>query len=133
LTDDSTQLPKARTHTGARIANPLRHFDQLLLDAVDEGLAALGESAQQTIYHFIEERFHIQRMEIPEKLQAFHEALTELIGPGATIIEKGILEKLREKMGIGPKKHETRTLVEYISEYKNGSENSRHDIEQSAR
>ena len=132
MTDDPAQLLKARAHTGARIAYPYpSHFDLLLLDAVDEGLAAFGESAKQTVYCLIEERFHIQRSEIPEKLQTFHEALTELFGSGATIVEKTILQTLREKIGIELKERENRTLTEYIDEYKNGSENSRRDMGES--
>jgi len=96
-----------------------RHFDLLLLDAINEGLDTFGISTRQAIYHLIKERSNIQYAEIPEKLQAFHEALTELFGSGAEVIEKTILAKLREKMGIQFKEQQNRTLAEYVNEYKN--------------
>jgi len=38
-----------------------RGFEKLLLDAVDEGLAWLGESASRAIYYHLENDFNIKR------------------------------------------------------------------------
>jgi hypothetical protein len=116
LTDDSADTIGPRVQIIYLFPS---HFDLLLLNAIDEGLAVFGESARQAIYHLIQEKSHIHHMEIPEKLQTFHESLTELFGLGAEVIEKTILAKLREKMGIQFKEHENRTLADYINEYRN--------------
>ena len=93
-----------RENTGLTDAYPyVRNFDKLILNAIDEILTVFGENAKQTIYQLIEEKFRVQRREIPERLQVFHEALTELFGTGAATIEKAILDRACE----------IRTLTEY--------------------
>jgi hypothetical protein len=47
-----------------------RTFDNLLLEAIDEGLSSLGESVRQSVYFHLQKSFHISREEIPERNNA---------------------------------------------------------------
>jgi hypothetical protein len=72
-------------------------FEKLLIEAIDETLSSLGESPKQAILFHLENTFNIKEHEISNKIEAFDEALQKIFGPGATFLEKTIVNKLREK------------------------------------
>ena len=74
-------------------------FNDLLLDAVDSGLASLGESAKQSIYFHLEKRYGIPRSQIPGRVEEFDRGLEEIFGAGARFLEVLIMKKLYEEMG----------------------------------
>ena len=81
-----------KTHSGNR------NFDQLLLDAIDEGLSGLGKAGKASIYIHLEDLFNIRKQEIPNKLDGFSSALHRIFGLGARNLEILILKKLHEKL-----------------------------------
>jgi hypothetical protein len=76
-----------------------RSYQELVLDAVDETFSALGKTAKQVIYFHLEKTFKICKQEIPCKIEKFTEAIEEIIGPGAKLLEIEIIEKLYKKIG----------------------------------
>lgn len=66
-------------------------FRKAILEATDEGLMILGESVGRTVYYHIERNHRVKREEIPDRLEAFHEALESIFGAGAIILEDRIL------------------------------------------
>lgn len=74
-------------------------FDRLLLEAVEEAFIAMGESSKQAIYFHLEKGFTIKKHEIPNKLEAFANAIEKIFGLGANFLEilimKGLYEKVR--------------------------------------
>lgn len=80
-------------------ASSNRGFEQLLLDAVDEGLAGLGDSARRTIYYHLEKDFNIKRQDIPCKIEEFADAIEKIFGAAAALLEIQIMKKLHEKVG----------------------------------
>ena len=74
-------------------------FNGLLLDAVDEGLGWLGNSAKKTIYRHLETCYNIKRKDIPSKVEVFTEAIEEVFGGAAALLEIQIMKKLHEKVG----------------------------------
>lgn len=76
-----------------------RSFDKLLLEAMDEALASLGESARQAIYFHLEKRFKIRKSEIPYRISEFTEGLEKIFGFGAQFIEILVMKRLHEKIG----------------------------------
>lgn len=72
-------------------------FDKLLLEAVEEGLGALGESPKQAIYFHLEKSFNIRKEEIPHRIEAALVAIEKIFGVGAKFIETEILNNLCEK------------------------------------
>ena len=74
-------------------------FNSIMLEAVDEALSFLGESAKRAIYYHLEEKFKIRREEIPIKIDDFAEAIEEIFGMGAKIIEMQIMKSLYKRVG----------------------------------
>ena len=74
-------------------------FEKLLLEAVDEGLASLGESSKQAIYFHLERSFNVKKKEVPHKIETFAKAIEKIFGLGANFLEILIAKKLYEKVG----------------------------------
>jgi len=94
-----------------------RDFEKLLLEAVDEALCSLGESAKQAIYFHLEKSFNIKRQEIPNKIVAFSEAIEKILGLGANFVEILIMKRLYEKIGGVFEWHESTNFAftEYVA------------------
>lgn len=75
-------------------------FEKILIESVDEGLLALGESPRKAIYFHLERSYSLKKHEIPQKLGVFAFGLEEMFGSGAIVIEKVIMEKLYSKLGL---------------------------------
>lgn len=78
---------------------PRSDFERLLLQAVDEGLASLGDSSKQAIYFHLDRNFNIKKEQIPEKIEAFSGAIERIFGDGANFLEIAIMKQLYEKVG----------------------------------
>lgn len=76
-----------------------RSFEELLLEAVDEGLSSLGNSCQQAIYFHLEKAFKINKLDIPYKIEEFTDAIEKVFGLGAKFIEIQIMKRLYKKVG----------------------------------
>jgi len=93
-------------------------FDEILLASVDHGLGVLGGIVRQTIYDRIETRFDLERDEIPQRPNAFHQALEEILGAGAKVVERLIAKDLYGRLGLAFAAHEDWTLEEYLNHVK---------------
>ena len=76
------------------------NFDQLLLDAIDEGLSGLGEAGKASIYIHLENRFNIRKQEIPNKLNDFSNALKRIFGLGTRHLEILLMKNLHAKLEV---------------------------------
>jgi hypothetical protein len=74
-------------------------FDELLLEAIDEALASLGESAKQSIYFHLQEKFKVSKSQIPKCIKDFADGLEKIFGVGAQFLEILIMKKLYERIG----------------------------------
>jgi len=95
-------------------------FEELLLEAVDEGLSSLGDSSRQALYFHLEKTFKIERRDIPYKIEEFAEAIEKIFGIGAKPLEILIMKQLYEKVGGVVKYNQEKDLVfaEYIAAVK---------------
>lgn len=73
-------------------------FSNILCEAVDEALAALGESVKRAIVYHLENTFDFKMKETPQRLSEFTQALEELLGPGANYVENMIINQLQTKI-----------------------------------
>jgi hypothetical protein len=96
--------------------------DEVLLQAVDDGLSVPGEIVRAAIYQRIERSYQLRREEIPEKLETFHQALQDLLGGGATVMEKLIAKNLYQRLGLNFTPRPEWTLIEYVDHAKTTSE-----------
>jgi hypothetical protein len=99
------------------LATKRKAFENLLIEAVDEGLASLGESAKQSIYFHLEGRFKIAKKDIPYRLEDFTDGIEKIFGLGAHFIEILIMKSLFEKTGQRLEWNEKKELVfvEYVA------------------
>jgi hypothetical protein len=86
---------------------PQNNFSKVLLAAVDESLASLGDSPKQAILFHLESSFKIKKECIPDNLTNFTVALEKIFGPGASYLEKLIAKRLYEKLGLNFVEEET--------------------------
>lgn len=96
------------------------NFDNLLLEAVDETLALLGDSCRHAVYFHLEKTFKIRNQDIPLKFEEFVNAIEQIFGMGAKIIEIQIMKCLHRKVGDFKyfPKGEDLTLIQYVNTVK---------------
>jgi adenylyl- and sulfurtransferase ThiI len=96
---------------------PKKEFENVLLEAIDEALATLGDSAKQSIYFHLENKFKVAKKDIPSHVKDFEDGLEKIFGIGAKFIEILIMKNLHEKIGHNLKWDETKELVfaDYVS------------------
>jgi hypothetical protein len=94
-----------------------KDFEKLMLEAVDEGLSALGESSKQAIYFHLDKSFDIKREQIPDRVKAFTQAIENIFGAGAGCLEVLIMRKIHEKVGgiVEWDKSKGFSFIEYVS------------------
>ena len=70
LVPDLIEVQRFACEVPAQMGPPLlnRGFEKALLEAVDEGLAWLGDAARRTIYYHLENSFNISRQNIPHNI-----------------------------------------------------------------
>jgi len=106
---------------GVRALAKRSEFNRLLVSAIDEALNSLGESVKQSIYFHIENKFTVERNEIPENLEEFQGGLEKIFGAGARFIEILIMKNLHTKIGLPLKmENENFEFVEYVGVAKKG-------------
>jgi len=74
-------------------------FEKLLLEAVDEGLSSLGDSAKQAVYFHLKKTFNISKRDIPYKIGEFADAMEKTFGLGSKFLEILIMKRVYEKIG----------------------------------
>jgi len=75
-------------------------FDEILLEAMDEGLMELGESSRAIVYFYVERNLSLKKVEIPKRLEDFSAAIRKVFGMGGLVMEELILKKLCEKLNV---------------------------------
>jgi hypothetical protein len=91
-------------------------FEECLLGSIDDGLAdILGEQFKETFYKHIEQKFHIARSSLPNRLDLLASALSVVLGDtGGVVMGRAIAKRLYLKLGIGFMEKTGWTLVEYF-------------------
>jgi hypothetical protein len=76
------------------------NFEKLLIEAVDSVFSSLGDSCKQALYFHLKHCHNISKHEIPHRINDFADALEEIFGPGAKLIEIEIMKVLFSKVQI---------------------------------
>lgn len=93
-------------------------FSKILLAAVEESLSSLGDSPKQAILFHLESSFKIKKEHIPENITEFSKALEKIFGPGAEYLERLIVKRLYEKLGLEFENSESRDFLECVDNVK---------------
>ena len=73
--------------------------DELVIEIIDKGFSALGDSPKQAIWYCLEKDFKLERQKVPEKLEAFEETLKRFFGLGYSFLEGLFRQNLQEATG----------------------------------
>ena len=107
---------------------PQNNFSEILLAAVEESLSSLGDSPKQAILFHLETSFKITKEHIPENITEFAKALEKIFGPGALYLEKLIVKRLYEKLGLELENVESRDFLECVDNVKKHLQPKRGDV-----
>lgn len=96
-------------------------FNLIILKAVDETLTVFGQRCKHALYHHFRHAFQIKKQEIPSKIENFAEALEQIFGAAAKLIELRIIETLHKKIPhhIYAPKVKDLVFTEYIADLRN--------------
>jgi len=76
-------------------------FEEVLVEAIDEGLNCLGEQTKQAIYLHLKNKYSLNKQDLPYKIEDFTEALDDTFQAGAKLLEIKIMKILFAKVGQG--------------------------------
>ena len=69
--------------------------DEIVLDVIDKGFSALGESPKRAIWYYLEKELKFARHQVPENLDAFEGALQKFFGLGYNFLESLFRQQLQ--------------------------------------
>jgi len=102
-------------------ASPPVRRDELLMESIDESFAALlGQRVKNALYAYLVNRRALDRQDIPERLDDFHECMQETFGPAAVAIEKNILARFYSKLGLNFSGGTHYSFSDFVDVTKNG-------------
>jgi len=90
-------------------------FEKRLLEAVDHALLTIGETPREAIYYHLEKGFKLRRENIPEDADEFSQALNNIFGPGAEVIERLIVKNLFGRLNLNFEEKTRFKFVDYVS------------------
>ncbi len=73
-------------------------FDEVLLRAIDDALATLGDKAKSSIYLYLLAKYALPKVEIPDRIVDFADALERILGQGALHLEILIMKYINERV-----------------------------------
>ena len=73
-------------------------FEATLIEAIDESLDLLENLDKCEVYQHLENAFKIKKTEIPYKTKEFTEAMGNIFGRGAELIEIRIIEAVHKRV-----------------------------------
>jgi hypothetical protein len=76
---------------------PAGEFENLVIKTIDECLSTFNIVDKKAIYSILEKDYKIRKEEIPYKIEIFADALEQMLGMGAKLVEIGIIESLHKK------------------------------------
>ncbi len=91
-------------------------FGQILLEAIDESLAVLGDEPRQAVYQYLATIDSLQREDIPSRLEDFAQGMKKALGSASSVLQKIVLKKLFQKIGSTFKESHDFDLVDYVKE-----------------
>ena len=79
---------------GDKQSNFQHNIETVIIEAVDSSFSLFGETFKKVVYAELETTFKIQKQEIPYRINDFANAIEEICGAGAKLIEMRIIQAL---------------------------------------
>jgi hypothetical protein len=73
-------------------------FNITIVETVDESLSSFCNLNKEAVYLRLENTFNIKKQEIPSRLEAFADAIEQIFGVGAKLIEIRMIGALHKKL-----------------------------------
>lgn len=73
-------------------------YDTVIMDAIEDSLSSFKSFDKQEVYFHLETTFNIRKKEIPRKMEDFVNALEEIFGVGARLIEIRIIKSIHQRV-----------------------------------
>jgi hypothetical protein len=73
-------------------------FDEFFLEAIDQTFSMLGTNAKQALFSFLENKYNLNREDIPSRLGDFVDGLEKIFGTGASVLELEVMKTLRHRV-----------------------------------
>ncbi len=73
-------------------------FDSLIIEAIEESLSSFESFDKQEVYFYLENTFKIRKWEIPRKIEHFTDAIEQLLGIGAKLVEVRIIKAIHKRI-----------------------------------
>jgi hypothetical protein len=73
-------------------------FEQLINETIDDVLSSLGTICKQTIYDTLEKKYKLKKNDIANHTMEFSEALEQIFGDAAALLEIQIMKELSRKV-----------------------------------
>ena len=77
---------------------PNQDFNIVIIKAIDEVFASFSELEKQKLYMCLENSFNIKKHEIPDRIEDSVDAIEQIFGVGAKLIEIRIIEALHRRI-----------------------------------
>ena len=78
---------------------PKQITDEDLLAVIDKGLDALGSSAKQALWYYLQKDFNFQPQSVPKNINDFQQALQKFFGIGYSFLDTLFKKYLQEVTG----------------------------------
>jgi hypothetical protein len=73
-------------------------FEQLITETIDKVSSSLGTLCKQAIYDYLEKKFRLKKNDIADHTLEFSEALEQIFGDAAALLEIQIMKELSRKV-----------------------------------
>jgi len=93
MTETTTVEPIFIHHESKR-KHVNNQLDTTIFEAVDKSLTSFGDSVKQVVYFQLQNNYHVEKQEIPSRIEEFAATIEEIFGIGARLIEMKIIETL---------------------------------------
>ncbi|MGD6852882.1 MAG: hypothetical protein ACQCN6_12560 [Candidatus Bathyarchaeia archaeon] len=77
-----------------------KSIDDAISEAIDEVLTAIGASAKNMVYLYLNRELKIRKEDIPCRLEEFMGALQRIFGCGARVLELRFMKEVEIKMDV---------------------------------
>ena len=74
-------------------------YEKTMMDSIEECLSSLGEETKFFVYSYFTKNYCIEKNQIPSNLEAFVNALENVLGDGAKFLEFLIMKRFNKKIG----------------------------------
>ncbi len=95
------ELIKIHSHTITPTSCQNIDFQNFFPESVENAFKhILGESGTHAVYHYIRNEYKLHRSNIANKMSLFNEALNNLFGTGAAVLQEEVLKDVCSKLGL---------------------------------